>query len=33
MFFKNKNKIPEPLKFEANLQGKRDAFPYPKRHC
>lgn len=33
MFWKNKNKISEPLKFEANVEGNREAFPYLERHC
>jgi len=33
MFWKNKNKIPEPLEFEANVEKKREAFPFQERHC
>lgn len=33
MFWKNKNKISEPLEFEHSVEKKREAFPYQERHC
>jgi hypothetical protein len=33
MFWKNRNKIPEPLELEVDKGEKREAFPFPERHC
>lgn len=33
MFWKNKNKIPEPLEFETKVEKKSEDFPYRERHC
>lgn len=33
MFWKNKSKLPEPLKFGNEKDKKRAPFPYPERYC